>query len=158
MKLTARVSTLLKSHPIDSLSASLPPGFEKVPLAAGESIDNVAARDVGSHWEIIFTSLFRGRSRWYVFKDHVTLDVSPVVTARFTMKLARSHRLLEGEFRLSGGEFGKSIYTATSGAPGWQYPGAWKERGRGPIPPATDWKIDLPGYHLDTKGIEGWFF
>ncbi|MEG3436509.1 hypothetical protein V0288_05205, partial [Pannus brasiliensis CCIBt3594] len=158
MKLTARVSTLLKSHPIDSRSSPLPPGFEKVPLAAGESIDIERADEVrNGHYEVVLKTPVRNRSIWYAFKDHIAL-YGTLVTARFTMRLVRSLSLLEGEFTLSGHLTGNKTYTATSGAPGWQYPGAWKERGRGPIPPATDWKIDLPGYHLDTKGIEGWFF
>jgi hypothetical protein len=59
-----------------------------------------------------------------------------------------------GTLRFSDG----ATFTASSGAPGFQYVGARTVRGKGCIPPGTGWKINLPGYHLNTRGIEGWFW
>lgn len=48
---------------------------------------------------------------------------------------------------------------ATSGIPGYQTDAHFWTRGAGPVPPVPGQYIRFShGYHLNTKGIEGWFF
>lgn len=93
---------------------------------------------------------------WWVFRPHWDfLDTLPL-TALFTLKQPKKgvRGYVWGTLSFSDG----FSITASSGAPGFQYSGAHTIRRRGLIPPSDRWRINLPGYHLNTKGIEGWFW
>lgn len=94
---------------------------------------------------------------WWVFRPHWDyLEKTPTM-AIFTLKQPLKqdgNKYVWGNLSFSDGFW----VTASSGAPGYQYRGAHKIRGSGLIPTSDQWRINLPGYHLDTKGIEGWFW
>jgi hypothetical protein len=93
---------------------------------------------------------------WWVFRPHWDYHESLPVIARFSLKQPQKgiKDYVWGELSFSDG-FG---IQASSGQPGYQYKGAHKIRGLGLIPESEDWGINLPGYHLNTRGIEGHFW
>lgn len=85
--------------------------------------------------------------------------VSDLVSAEFRMKLSRSPQLVVGTLTFFYGVDRLLIAAATSGAPGYQYFGSWSVRGKGVIPPALDWKIDIRrDFESNVRGVEGRFF
>lgn len=73
--------------------------------------------------------------------------VSSLVVGTLTLKLPTS---------VDGGGI---VFQATSGARGWQYKGAWLQKGKGCIPPRTDYTISTQRLWLpNVKGVEGSFY
>lgn len=75
----------------------------------------------------------------------------------FTMSLAISQKLIQGNLRLIYPDNQTIDYLATSGLPDWQRQEDQWVRGKGPIP-AGEYKIPVEPYWLDTRGVEGYFF
>jgi hypothetical protein len=167
MKLTARVNTIVKSHPINSSSPDRPDGFVAFNLPEGESIEYRWIRNAkNNHFMFELAQPVQGRFNWYAFKDHVqtsnnTLVIpnDTLVTARFEMKLGGTFQLRTGILSFWQNKENILQVEATSGAPGFQYSGAWTIQKRGVIPPARDWKINIRrDFESNVKGVEGRFF
>lgn len=82
------------------------------------------------------------------------------VRARFAMKLVQSSALRVGALEFFDAE-GTLVRkeSATSGLPGFQTRAHLWTRARGPIPNTREFTLRCSeGYHLDTRGIEGWAF
>lgn len=156
VSVTATGATWLKKSP---LSASSLGDSERVFVPKGRTypVKRVLDRQ-GLHTRL---ELAYESGNWWIFNPHwnlANLSVSTVVTAVFNLPAIRSNSLLEGMLRFYRGgdlEFG---VVATSGAVGFQYPGAEKIRGKGLIPEGRQWQINTAGYWLDTKGVEGLFY
>lgn len=148
-KIIANQPTLLKKHPEQSLLLA---DNQKILVTPNKSYTGEILETVGKHDKI---RLSHSAGDWWFYRPHWQIRTSEV-TATFTLSQPPrgSRAYVWGELRFSDG----ATFTASSGAPGWQYSGAHTVRGRGCIPPASDWKINLPGYHLTTRGIEGWFW
>lgn len=86
------------------------------------------------------------------------------VRALFTMKLPSvgMSKLVYGKLTLqlpTSGEGGGIVFEVTSGARGWQYKGAWTQKGKGCLPPRDDYTISTQRLWLpNVKGVEGSFY
>jgi hypothetical protein len=83
--------------------------------------------------------------------------------AYFSMKLPSVgvSRLVTGKLRLSLNAEGTGgiLFEALSGSRGWQYKGSWVQKGRGCLPPRTDYEISTQRLWLPhVKGVEGSFY
>lgn len=113
---------------------------------------------VGLHTRV---ELDYGAGHWWLFDPHwdmSSLSKPSVVTAIFTTPAFRSQYLIDGKLQFFRGGLLELTVIASSGAPGYQYRGAEKIRGRGLIPESRMWHINTRGYWLDTRGIEGMFY
>jgi hypothetical protein len=148
-KIRAIQPTFLKKHPEQSLVL---PDNQKIPRAIGKTYSGTILETVGHHDKI---SLSHVAGDWWFYRPRWQTRSAPV-TAKFTLdRPSRGTRaFVRGALQFSDG----ARFTASSGAPGYQYAGDRTVRGARLIPPAPDWKINLPGYPLATKGIEGWFW
>jgi hypothetical protein len=139
----------LKKHPEQSLMLV---ENQKILCNIGKTYRGTILETVGKHDKI---RLAESAGDWWFYRPHWTIARSEV-SAKFSLvqPAQGSRAYVWGVLEFSDG----AVFTASSGAPGFQYAGAHVIRGRGCIPPGKGWKIDLPGYHLNTKGIEGWFY
>lgn len=99
-------------------------------------------------------------TNWHVEPSpDVSNDTRPAYCV-FAMDLRPSQALIAGtlSFHTATGETVKEV-PCTSGLPGYQTESNFWTRGAGPCPPAPKQGIRFSsGYHLDTRGIEGWAF
>jgi hypothetical protein len=148
--LQAELPTVLKKSPEQS-NLLLP--SDKVNVTRGKIYKAEILESEGLHDRI---KISHDAGDWWIFRPHWQYLEKEPITARFSLKQPPkgSNRYIWGELTFSNG----TTFIASSGAPGYQYKGAHTIRGRGLIPPSDRWRINLPGYHLNTKGIEGWFF
>jgi hypothetical protein len=81
------------------------------------------------------------------------------VSAEYIFRPRQSTELLWGTFVLRDSE-GKQLcaVVATSGATGFQNHTHYKTKGKGLLPPYSEYTISTEGYFLATKGIEGMFY
>jgi hypothetical protein len=162
MRYTATADTILKKAPVQG---STLPDDQKVDVPQGKTygIEKVIKTD-GLHSHVELES---DAGSWWIFLPHwdtgvtkpiITPSTTGIVTAVFTLKQARSTQLINGSLTFS--RDGKEVLkvVATSGAAGFQYAGAHTTRGKGCLPPASDWKISTSGYKLATRGVEGMFY
>jgi hypothetical protein len=151
MKTTIKANqpTFLKKHPEQSVLLA---DNQKILVTPNKSYTGEIFETVGSHDKI---RLSHGAGDWWLYRPHWQIKSSSG-SAKFSLDQPPpgSRSYVWGELRFSDG----ATFTASSGAPGFQYAGAHTIRGRGCIPPAPDWVINLPGYHLNTCGIEGIFW
>lgn len=158
IQITAVTDTFLKKTPEQSSALS---ATQKVAVPAKKQYSATLLESDGLHAKY---KLDYGAGDWWIFLPHWQIgDSQPHksdgdATMIFQMKLAKSKQLIYGELIFSRGN--KRIFSvrATSGVAGYQYLGAHTVRGRGLIPPGNHWRINLPGYFLSTKGIEGFFY
>lgn len=154
MQYKARVYTLLKRQPVQGEDL---PDDQKVVVPANTvyTVDEILETNgLHSHVEIAFKT-----GSWWIFLPHWDTDLqSQEVKAVFSLKQARVSNLVYGSLVFSRGTQEVLRVRATSGQPGYQYPGSHTQRGRGCIPPDNDWKISSNGYRLTTPGIEGMFY
>lgn len=97
---------------------------------------------------------------WHVDPVPEVFDDSKPSYCVFAMDLRPTPALIAGtlSFHSSSGEVLKEV-PCTSGAPGYQTIDHIWTRGAGPCPPVAKQSIRFSsGYHLNTKGIEGWAF
>lgn len=162
MRYTATADTILKKAPVQG---SRLPDDQKVDVPDGKiyGIEKVIETD-GLHSHVELES---NAGSWWIFLPHwdtgaakpvITPSITGIVTAVFTLKQARSSQLINGSLTFSrdGQEVLKVV--ASSGSAGYQYAGAHTIRGKGCLPPASDWKISASGYKLATRGVEGMFY
>ncbi|MFM7440375.1 MAG: hypothetical protein ACKO2V_17555 [Snowella sp.] len=162
MRYTATADTILKKAPVQG---STLPDDQKVDVPDGKiyGIEKVIETD-GLHSHVELES---NAGSWWIFLPHwdtgaakpvITPSATGIVTAVFTLKQARSSQLINGSLTFSrdGQEVLKVV--ASSGSAGYQYAGAHTIRGKGCLPPASDWKISTSGYKLATRGVEGMFY
>jgi hypothetical protein len=162
MKYTATADTILKKEPVQG---SRLPDDQKVDVPEGKTfgIEKVIETDgLHSHVELEF-----GAGSWWIFLPHwdtgeakrvITQSTTGIVTAVFTLNQAHSSQLINGSLTFSRDGQEELKVVATSGIAGFQYAGAHTIRGKGCLPPASDWKISTSGYKLATKGVEGMFY
>jgi len=71
MRLTAKIDTLIKTHPIDSRSNPLPSGFDSFSLKAGNYLEcNWIKEAPNNHSLFELNTPVKGRFNWYGFNDH----------------------------------------------------------------------------------------
>lgn len=153
MKYTAATDTLLKKQPIQGSELT---DTQKVVVPAGKSYEVLKVLEsTGLHIQI---RLAHKAGDWWIFQPHWEAPTN-LLSAVFRLNLRASNALIYGSLAFTD-SFNQEVLrvVATSGASGYQYPGAHTVRGRGCIPPGNHWKISTHGYHLDTKGIEGMFY
>jgi hypothetical protein len=165
MKITATTPTFLKKKPIQSTEL---PDSQKVEVEKDKTYPILKISDEREGHR--FVELEHSAGSWWIFSNHWKIEneddkpetpdgqFTGIVTATFTMNLKKTRSLVEGLLTFKRGNIKLLEVVATSGAPGFQYEGAWTIKGRGCIPPAKDWKISTNGYYLPTKGIEGQFY
>ena len=154
MEYKAKVSTLLKKQPIQGEELA---DDQKVAVPAGKvyTVDEILETNgLHSHVELAFES-----GSWWIFLPHWDAGLqTQEVKAVFSLKQARISNLIYGDLVFSRGTKEVLRVRATSGQPGYQYPGANTKNGKGCIPPDNDWRISTNGYYLSTPGIEGMFY
>jgi hypothetical protein len=162
MQYTATTDTLLKKIP---LQGSTLPDDQKVNVPEGKTyeIEKVIETD-GLHTHVELAS---GGGDWWVFLPHWDIgeakpsfmpSTNSKVTAVFTLKQAKSNKLIDGYLTFFADGQEKFKVVATSGLAGHQYDGAHKTKGKGCLPPSNNWKISTHGYPVPAKGVAGMFY
>lgn len=153
MKYIAKTDTLLKKLPVQGSTLA---DDEKVNVEKGKiyHVEEVIDSE-GLHIQV---ELDFDAGSWWIFLPHWDVAELRDVKAIFSLQQANTRGLIYGwlTFESNGNEILK--VRATSGQPGYQYPGAHTIRRKGCIPPDNDWKISTNGYYLSTSGIEGMFY
>lgn len=156
MNYTATTDTFLKKFP---KQASALADNEKIPVPKGKAypIKQVLGSDeyeLHNHVELDHEA-----GSWWIYKPHWdTISDPGEVKAVFSLNQAKSNSLIHGKLTFT--RDGKEILSvkATSGLPGYQYPGAHSLRGKGCLPPGDDWKISTKGYNSSNPGVAGMFY
>jgi hypothetical protein len=147
--------TYLKRYPEQS---SLMDDNDKIRIAKGKTYKvekNLEVRGLHEHLKLSGSG-GQMLGNWWVFRPHWNYRNNLPVVALFTLKQPQKddNRYVWGELSFSDGFKIK----ASSGQPGYQYRGSHRIKGLGLIPESSEWLINLPGYHVNTKGIEGHFW
>lgn len=77
---------------------------------------------------------------------------------KFSMELEATAELIIGKLSLIYPNGDNIIFTATSGARGWQSEEHLWVKGRGAIPPDFAYSVPTQGYNLSNPGIQGQFY
>ena len=150
----AKVDTLLKKEPIQG--EDLPASQKKdVPADEVWPVEKILEYDgLHSRVELGFAS-----GTWWIFLPHWDVDLSgEEVKAVFSLQRRKVDKLIYGDLVFSRGDQEVVRVKATSGQANYQGPDDHTKRGKGCIPPGTNWKISTDGYHLSTIGVEGMFY
>lgn len=154
MEYKSKVPTLLKRLPIQGSDLA---DDQKLLVPAGKTykVDAILDSDgLHSHVELALEP-----GTWWIFLPHWDTGLqSEKVKAVFSLKQASISNLIYGDLVFNRGQQEVLRVRASSGQPGFQFPGAHTQRGRGCIPPDNDWRINTNGYYVSTPGIEGMFY